>query len=91
MNQTKLESFIEAFINIASGFCISLLVWIFVVIPVWELEITMFDNLVITAIYTVISIVRSYFWRRFFNAGIHKAVKSFVSNCFTFNRKQPTR
>jgi hypothetical protein len=72
MHQTKIESLIESCINIASGFIISLLLWIYVVIPIWELEVTMLDNLSITALFTVSAIIRSYLWRRFFNAGLHK-------------------
>jgi membrane protein implicated in regulation of membrane protease activity len=72
MNQTKLESFIESIINIGSGFLISLLMWTFVVVPIWNLPVNMTQNFVITGLFTIVSVIRSYFWRRFFNAGIHK-------------------
>jgi hypothetical protein len=79
MYQTRLESFIEANINTFSGFGISLLFWVFVVIPVWHLNVTMFDNLIITCCFTVLSIIRGYVWRRFFNAGMHKTVHRIVA------------
>ena len=82
MKQSRLESFVEAVINIASGFVIALLTWIFIVSPVWEIEVTMLDNLLIIGMFTVISIIRSYFWRRFFNAEIHKQVHLFIGKLF---------
>jgi len=82
MNQSKIESFIEATINVSSGFIISLLAWMYIVIPVWDIEVSMFDNLAITALFTVISISRSYFWRRFFNRGIHRQVHNLVRSAY---------
>jgi membrane protein CcdC involved in cytochrome C biogenesis len=73
MKQTKLESWIEATMNIVSGFLISMLMWMFVVEPairVGWLEMT--DAFEITMIFTVTSLLRSFFWRRYFNAGQHK-------------------
>ena len=83
MEQTKLESMIETSINVASGFIISLILWVLVVIPVWDLDVTMFDNIAITCLFIVVSITRGYFWRRFFNAQIHKKIHSFVSSVYT--------
>lgn len=65
--QTRLESFIEQLLNIGSGFLISLLVWELVVKPVWNLQTSFAENFHITALFTVVSIARSYTWRRFFN------------------------
>lgn len=78
MNQSRLESLIEASINIGSGFIASLLLWTFVIVPVWNLPVNMSQNLVITGLFTVLSIVRSYIWRRFFNAGLHKKIHEWV-------------
>jgi len=79
MNQTKLESLLETCINIASGFIVSLLLWTFVVAPLWGLTMSTFDNLAIVSIFTVSAIIRGYVWRRFFNAGIHKAIHQWVT------------
>lgn len=74
MHQTKLESFLEAALNIATGFIISFLMWMFVVAPLFGFDSNYVDNLLITTIFTVTSLGRSYVWRRFFNAGIHKFI-----------------
>jgi len=65
--QTRMESFIEAGANIASGFVLSLGVWMFVVMPLWGIELKLHDNLAITSIFTVTSLLRSYVWRRIGN------------------------
>ena len=79
MNQTKLESLLETCINIASGFIVSLLLWTFVVAPLWGLTMSTFDNLAIVSIFTVSAIIRGYVWRRFFNNGVHKAIHKWVT------------
>lgn len=78
MKQTKLESLLEANVNVAIGFVISLLFWTYVVVPVWHLPVTMHQNLAITGLFTALSVARSYVMRRFFNAGLHRAVHNFV-------------
>ena len=65
--QSQMASFIEACMNTASGFVVSLLFWTYVVVPVWHLPVTMSQNLVITGCFTVLSVARSYIWRRVFN------------------------
>jgi len=65
--QSRLESLIEQLLNIGSGFIVSLLLWSYVVVPVWGLRVSTHDNLAITALFTVASIIRGYCWRRWFN------------------------
>lgn len=65
--QSRLQSLIEQLFNIGSGFLISLLVWEYVVKPVWHLQTSFAENLHITCLFTVVSIARSYVWRRLFN------------------------
>ena len=65
--QTKLESMIESCLNVGSGFIVALLVWQFVVVPLWGFEVTMNDNIVVTGIFTAVSLIRGYIWRRVFN------------------------
>jgi len=48
------------------GFFISLLVWVWVIKPLYGIEVSLFQNLEITAIFTVFSVTRSYVVRRFF-------------------------
>lgn len=65
--QSRLESFFEQCLNIGSGFIISLLLWAFVVSPFWGFESNIQDTLGITAVFTVVSVIRGYLWRRYFN------------------------
>ena len=67
MSQTRKGSLIEQVLNIASGFLIAMLLWAFVVIPYLGIQHNMFDNLLITSIFTIASLVRGYCWRRLFN------------------------
>ena len=66
--QTRLSSFIEQCLNVGSGFVISLVLWTYFVVPVWDIEVTMLDNLNITILFTLVSVLRGYLWRRFFNS-----------------------
>lgn len=59
---------LESCLNTASGFVVALLIWTFIVIPLFGFNgLTWGDNLGITAIFTVSSILRGYVWRRIFN------------------------
>jgi len=64
--QTRIQSFIESFINVAIGFGVALISQI-LVFPLFGINIPMESNLLIGAIFTVISIARSYLVRRVFN------------------------
>lgn len=70
--QSRLHSLIEQLLNIGSGFLISLCVWEFVVKPIWNIETSFVENLQITVLFTVVSLARSYAWRRAFNHFSHK-------------------
>lgn len=72
MNQSRLSSLIEAVINVAIGFVVSVILTA-VVMPAYGHAVTFGQNLQITAIFTVASIARSYCVRRWFNARIHRA------------------
>ena len=65
MSQTRLVSAIEASLNIGSGFIIALIVWQGLA---WMYDIPMpiTRNLQITSIFTIVSLARSYIWRRIF-------------------------
>ena len=64
--QTKLQSFLEASVNIGIGLVIALLTQI-IVFPMFGINIPLKDDLLIVLIFTVVSIIRSYVLRRFFN------------------------
>lgn len=73
MNQTKLESLLEVIINVTIGWFIAILTQI-IVFPWFGIQVTFADQLGISVIFTLVSIVRGYVIRRWFNAGIHKVV-----------------
>lgn len=77
MNQSKIESLIEVFFNYLSGFVLAYFIYAVVVIPSPRISSSAFA---VTSIFTLVSIARTYLWRRFFNAGLHKLVHKFVKN-----------
>jgi len=77
MNQSKLESLAEIGFNVLVGWIIGLVAQIFF-FPLIGIEATFSQNFVSSVVFTVISIVRSYVIRRWFNAGIHKFVVNIV-------------
>ncbi len=64
--QTKKHSLIEAITNTAIGFVISF-ASTFLIFPVMGIKTSIGGNLIITIYFTVISIIRSYVVRRWFN------------------------
>lgn len=87
MNQTKLESLIEQIMNIGSGFFLAWATWEWVVLSfiAWG-WLTIQDTFLITCIFTVVSFIRSYYWRRFFNAELHKVAHQLAKRIrFQFN------
>lgn len=64
--QTKLGSFVEAWANIAVGFGINFTANM-LVLPIFGFQVTASDAFGIWIIFTVISLVRSYVLRRWFN------------------------
>jgi SNF family Na+-dependent transporter len=64
--QSRTHSLIEACANTASGFLVSLAA-AHAVFPAFGCHITTAQNIGITLIFTVLSIARSYVWRRIFN------------------------
>lgn len=77
MQQSKLESLAEVFLNVAIGWVIALITQL-VVFPMFGIHVTVGEQLSISVIFTVVSIIRGYIIRRWFNAGIHKIVIAFV-------------
>lgn len=65
--QTRKGSLAESLAGTAIGFIISVAVWEFVVKPVWDIHTSFAENISITALFTVVSVIRGYVLRRFFN------------------------
>lgn len=74
MNQSRLESFIEAWVNVAIGFGINLVANI-LVLPWFGFHVTVSQAFGIGLIFTIISVARSYAVRRFFNTYLHAFVQ----------------
>lgn len=72
MQQTRLASFIEALTNTFIGYLVALLSQL-LIFPLFSIHIPLSTNLAIGAWFTLISIVRSYILRRWFNARLHAA------------------
>lgn len=66
MNQTKLESLIEACVNTIVGFLITLF-FLPIVNYIVGIHMTGGQMTYSTALFTIISVARGYFIRRFFN------------------------
>lgn len=72
MQQTRLGSFIESVMNILIGYGVALASQI-ILFPFFDIHISLETNMWIGAWFTLISLVRSYVIRRWFNARLHKA------------------
>lgn len=68
--QSKTQSAIEVVVSTAVAFLISLALQHYVVSPLalrWDLLHSAQGSLIITLFFTVISLIRSFYFRRFFN------------------------
>ena len=72
MDQSRLGSLIESLMNIAIGYGVALLSQL-ALFPLFDIDIPLSSNLWIGAWFTLISLVRSYVIRRWFNARLHSA------------------
>ena len=66
MSQSRLHSLLETCASIAIGFVVSVIITA-IVMPAYGHRVSFGDNIQITAIFTVASIVRGYYVRRLFN------------------------
>ena len=67
MRQSRRMSLIEAIANVAVGYAVAVLTQI-AVFPIFELQVSLADNLAIGAAFTAISLARSFVLRRLFEA-----------------------
>ncbi len=73
MEQTRLESLLESIVNIFIGYGVALVSQL-LIFPHFGIFVSLSTNLWIGAWFTVISLIRSYAIRRWFNAGIHSSI-----------------
>ena len=65
--QTKRQSLIETLTSVFVGWLIGVILNM-LVLPLFDYNITVVDSLLVSLIFTVISVVRGYVIRRFFNS-----------------------
>jgi len=64
--QSKRESIVEVIINVFVGYILNLLIQI-TLFPFFDIHISISDNMLLTLLFTTISMIRGYLIRRFFN------------------------
>ena len=75
MTQTKLGSLYEAIFNIVIGFSINFVANLWLIPIFLHVEVPLLANWWMGCAYTVISLVRSYVIRRWFNAKLQAAAQ----------------
>lgn len=75
--QSRLSSLIESIVNIMIGYGVALLSQI-IVFPMFDIHVSLSTNIGIGAWFTLISLVRSYVIRRWFNAMIKRNIERVV-------------
>ena len=65
--QSKKESFIETLTSVFAGWLIGVILNM-LVLPLFDYNITVIDSLWVSLIFTVVSVIRGYVIRRFFNS-----------------------
>lgn len=74
MNQSRTASLIESVFNVVIGYGVALASQL-VIFPMFGVHLSLGDNFAIGAWFTIISLVRSYAIRRWFNARLHRAAQ----------------
>lgn len=67
MEQSKWDSLEETLVNVGTGFILALIFQHFVVPMITGKEATFVQNIYVTLFFTVISLIRGYFFRRIYN------------------------
>lgn len=67
MKQSRLMSLVESLANVVVGYGVAVVTQI-LIFPVFGLHTTLAENLMMGAVFTVVSIMRSYLLRRVFEA-----------------------
>ena len=69
MAQSRRDSALEAVVNTFTGFWVSIAIGQYYIYPSHGYEVTFVDNLQMTALFVIASLIRAYLWRRWFTAG----------------------
>lgn len=75
MQQGKIESFIEQLFNVGTGFILAFYTWDWLLKPLINQGVIEIENtFIITTIFTIISLLRGFFWRRAFDKKIPRRI-----------------
>ncbi len=69
--QSRKQSLIESVVNVLVGYVVALVSQL-AIFPLFGVNLPLADNLLISAFFTVVSIVRSYLIRRVFNRNLNR-------------------
>jgi len=67
MRQSRMLSAIESSCNTFSGFIVAMIVWRVFITPYLGIPVSLNTNLKVTGVFTVVSVIRGYIWRRLFS------------------------
>jgi hypothetical protein len=73
--QTKRESFIEQTLNVTSGLVLSIVLIQPIVFKTYGIELSNSSNIQLALIFTSVSVIRGYVWRRWFNKRLLNKLK----------------
>jgi hypothetical protein len=92
MNQSRIESFVEQCVNMFFKFWVAVAVWHFGIRPALAAGWLSVDHsIVITIIFTILSLIQGYFWRRVFNGiNLHQKVHTWVTEFYAARTKNPS-
>lgn len=85
MKQSRMGSFVEACLSTLIGFVVSYSAWP-VVVWFFDMPYNHAQHIGIITFFTVISVIRGYVIRRWFNARLHKAAMK-IANTMTGETK----
>lgn len=90
MEQSKMESLIETLANTAIGYLVALGSQL-LIFPMFDIHVSLSQNLLIGLWFTAISIARGYVLRRYFNAKLRKASKALAAELTPARTAEETR
>jgi len=72
--QTKLGSLIESVVNVLIGYLVAIISQI-LIFPMFDINVSIKTNFYIGLWFTLVSLIRSYLLRRFFNRQFHNLLE----------------
>jgi len=82
-SQTRLMSLAETIVGVVCGFLVAMTLWRVIVTPYLDIPVSYEKNFMVTTLFTVVSIVRTYTVRRIFNGKMWKRLRVFTCTFYT--------